>query len=33
MGNLRILPPLYVYNDDNKWTKEVLKIYNYEGVD
>lgn len=27
---LRILPPLYVYDDDNKWTKEVLKIYNYE---
>lgn len=32
-GNLRVLEPLYVYNDDNKWTKEVLKIYNYEGVD
>lgn len=27
---LRILPPLYVYKDDNKWTNEVLKIYNYE---
>ena len=27
---LRILPPLYVYNDDNKWTNEVLKIYNYK---
>ncbi|MBQ3252925.1 MAG: tRNA1(Val) (adenine(37)-N6)-methyltransferase [Acholeplasmatales bacterium] len=27
---LRILPPLYVYNEDNKWTNEVLKIYNYE---
>ncbi len=32
-GNLRILPPLYVYKDDNNWTDEVLKIYNYEGVD
>ena len=26
---LRILPPLYVYNDDNTWTEEVRKIYNY----
>lgn len=33
MGNLRVLPPLYVYKDDNNWTAEVLKIYNYEGVD
>ncbi len=33
MGSLRIMPPLYIYGDDNKWTKEVLKIYNYEGVD
>ena len=32
-GSLRILPPLYIYNDDNKWTNEVLNIYNYEGVD
>lgn len=30
---LRVLPPLYVYEDDNNWTLEVLKIYNYEGVD
>ncbi len=29
-GGLRVLSPLYVYNDDNKWTKEILKIYNYE---
>ncbi|MBE6136772.1 MAG: tRNA1(Val) (adenine(37)-N6)-methyltransferase [Erysipelotrichaceae bacterium] len=28
---LRVLPPLYVYGDDNKWTDQVLKIYNYEG--
>ena len=27
---LRILPPLYVYEDEHKWTKEVLNIYNYE---
>ena len=32
-GNLRVLPPLYVYRDDKNWTDEVLKIYNYEGVD
>ncbi len=29
-GSLRILPPLYVYKEDGKWTEEVLKIYNYE---
>ena len=29
-GSLRILPPLYVYKDDGKWTEEILKIYNYE---
>lgn len=29
-GGLRVLPPLYVYADDNKWTEEILKIYNYE---
>jgi tRNA1(Val) A37 N6-methylase TrmN6 len=29
-GSLRILPPLYVYKEDGKWTDEVLKIYNYE---
>lgn len=27
---LRVLPPLYVYNDDNKWTKQILEIYNFE---
>jgi len=32
-GSLKIEAPLYVYNDDNTWTQEVLKIYNYEGVD
>ena len=30
---LRVLNPLYVYQDDSKWTDDVLKIYNYEGVD
>lgn len=29
-GNLIILDPLYVYGEDNKWTKEILKIYNYD---
>ena len=33
MGSLRILPPLYIYDENNKWTEEVLKIYNCEGVD
>lgn len=27
---LRVLPPLYVYNDDNKWTDQILQIYNFE---
>lgn len=29
-GGLVVLPPLIVYHDDDKWTKEVLKIYNFE---
>ena len=29
-SELRILPPLYIYEDGNNWTKEVLKIYNFE---
>ncbi len=29
-GGLRILPPLYVYNDNDKWTDQILKIYNFE---
>ncbi|MDE7100597.1 MAG: tRNA1(Val) (adenine(37)-N6)-methyltransferase [Anaeroplasmataceae bacterium] len=29
-GGLIVLPPLIVYHDDDKWTKEVLKIYNFE---
>lgn len=30
LGGLIVLPPLIVYNDNNQWTKEVLRIYNYE---
>ena len=30
-NGLNILPPLFVYGDDGKWTEEILKIYNYEG--
>lgn len=29
-GGLKILPPLYVYNEENKYTKEILKIFNYK---
>ena len=29
-GGLVVLPPLIVYNEDNQWTKEVLRIYNCE---
>ena len=28
---LRVLPPLYVYDDENRWTDQILKIYNFEG--
>lgn len=28
-GNLVVLPPLFVYNKDNQWTNDILKIYNY----
>ncbi len=27
---LKVLEPIFVYDDDNNWTKEILKIYNYE---
>ncbi len=30
LGGLVVLPPLIVYDEDNKWTKEVIRIYNYE---
>lgn len=29
-GGLVVLPPLIVYNENNQWTKEVLRIYNYD---
>ena len=29
-GGLKILPPLYVYNKDNRYTDEILKIFNYK---
>lgn len=29
-GGLVVLPPLIVYHENDKWTDEVLKIYNYE---
>ena len=29
-GGLIVLPPLIVYDENNQWTKEVLRIYNYE---
>ena len=27
---LKVLNPIFIYGDDGKWTKEILKIYNYE---
>ncbi len=29
-GGLKVLAPLVVYGNDNKWTEEVIKIYNCE---
>lgn len=29
-GGLKVLPPLYVYNQNGKYTKEVLRIFNYQ---
>lgn len=28
-GGLKILPPLYVYNENNEYTEDILKIFNY----
>lgn len=28
--NLQILSPLFVYDENNKWTNDILKIYNYK---
>lgn len=27
---LKVLEPIFVYGEDSKWTKEILKIYNFE---
>ena len=27
--NLKILPPLIIYDENNQWTNDILKIYNY----
>ena len=27
--NLKILPPLVIYDENNRWTNDILKIYNY----
>ena len=32
-GGLKILPPLYVYNEENKYTDKILKIFNYKKED
>ena len=29
-ANLQILSPLFVYDENNKWTNDILKIYNYK---
>lgn len=29
-GGLKVLPPLFIYGSDGKWTEEIKKIYNYE---
>lgn len=29
-GGLRVLPPLYVYNEMDQWTDQILEIYNFE---
>lgn len=29
-GDLKILPPLYIYDESNKYSKEVLAIFNYQ---
>lgn len=28
-ANLKILSPLFVYDENNQWTNDILKIYNY----
>ncbi len=29
-GGLKVLPPMYIYNKNGKYTKEVLNIFNYQ---
>lgn len=29
-SNLKILSPLFIYNENNQWTNDILKIYNYK---
>jgi len=29
-GDLKILPPLYIYDENKRYTEEVLKIFNYQ---
>ena len=29
-AEMQVLAPIYVYNDNDKWTKQILKIYNFE---
>lgn len=29
-GGLKVLPPLYIYDEKNQYTEEVLKIFNYK---
>lgn len=29
IGNLKILPPLIVFDEKQKWTNDIIKIYNY----
>lgn len=30
LGELKILPPLYVYEENNEYTEDILKIFNYK---
>ncbi len=33
VSNLKILPPIYVKNEDDTYTEEILKIFNYKKVE
>jgi tRNA1(Val) A37 N6-methylase TrmN6 len=28
-ANLKVLSPLFIYDENNEWTNDILKIYNY----